>query len=125
AWSGTYVFEESTGQPRDIVVTQERPLPLLTVSNEARRTGALPIGVAALVPLELAVDSAWSLDSEGDLMYLVTAAPNSQISAEDEELIVERLDSAGFFVERGFVDEMTKFFTILVAAAAFILLVII
>lgn len=125
AWSGTYVFEESTGQSRDIVVTQERPLPLLTVSNEARRTGALPIGVAALVPLELAVDSAWSLDSEGDLMYLVTAAPNSQISAEDEELIVERLDSAGFFVERGFVDEMTKFFTILVAAAAFILLVII
>lgn len=126
AWSGTYVFDDSTGQPRDIVVAEEQTLPLITVPEDARRSGALPIDVVALVPLEVAEPAGWSLGAEGTgATYFVTVPAGSDISAEDEELIVERLDSSWFSVERGFVDELTKFFTILVAAAAFLLLVII
>lgn len=126
AWGGTYVFDESTGDPQDIVVTGELPLDLITVSDDARRSGQVPADVVAVVPLEVAEDAAWALDAEGTgLNYLISPPAGEEITTEDEKLIGERIDNADFSVERGFVDELTTFFAALVAAVAFILLVII
>ena len=125
AWSGSYKFDEADSRPTDITVTGERTLALITAPATAAKTGQLPDMVGAYVPLELAESEEWPKSQDTGHSFFVNAGDGDEISAEDEKLINERLDNAGFSIERGFQDQMTMFLAIVVAAVAFILLVII
>lgn len=126
AWSGTFEFNDTTSEPENIVVAGERELALITVPDSARKAGQVPRHTAALMPLELVESEGWPTYTENGTALYVNPAPGDDITPADEKLVRERLDEGTHFsVERGFKNEMTLFFTILVSGAAFILLVII
>ncbi|MDO5501921.1 MAG: ABC transporter permease [Actinomycetia bacterium] len=127
AYSGTYEYDAVNGIPESIITTGERSLHLITADTSSHLTGALPQEIAALVPLEVVEAEQWAQGTDQDQpsTYFVTNPAGSPITTDVERLIEERLEGAGFTVERGPNDEMAMFLWITVGVVSFILLVIV
>lgn len=122
AYSGTFAHDASTGMPSDITVTGQTTVPVVIVPESATRNGAMfePGTTAALVSSEQVEKAGWPTVTYGFLID----APDG-ISDDQRTAISERLGDADLYVESGWRDATTLFFTVLVAAVAFLLLVVI
>lgn len=119
AFAGTYVADEMT-VATEVTVSSEAELPLVVLPAAASRSGALFDGAAALVATEAAEANNWPVFSRGQLID----APDG-IDTDDEQAINDKLEDAELYVERGWQDDTSRFFAVLVAGVAFILLVVI
>lgn len=118
---GTFVMDQSTYSPTDVVTTATTELPVVAVAPSGR-SGAMPAQTGAFVTPETATRLGWPTFQ---VMVLLRAPDGGAIDEASEKQLDELVgDEGGLYVERGFqrYDELAM--KIMMGVAALLLLIV-
>ncbi|KRF23454.1 FtsX-like permease family protein [Phycicoccus sp. Soil803] len=118
---GTFVIDQSTYSPTNVVTTATAKLPVVAVAPTGR-TGAMPAQTGAFVTPETAKRLGWPTFQT---MVLLHAPDGGAIDEATEKQLDELVgDEGGLYVERGFQRYDEKVMKIMMAVAALLLLIV-
>jgi putative ABC transport system permease protein len=118
---GTFVMDQSTYVPTDVVTTATARLPVVAVAATGR-TGAMPAQTGAFVTPETAKRLGWPTFQT---MVLLRAPDGGAIDEATEKQLDELIgDESELYVERGFQRYDEKVMKIMMGVAALLLLIV-
>ena len=119
--SGTFVLDQNTYTATKVEVDRTAEVPVVRVDRSRAPAGALPGQAGALVTPETAKRLGWVTQQESILLR----DPSGTISRDTQKRLDERVgDGTGIHVERGFQRYDETVMRVMMAAAAFLVLVV-
>jgi putative ABC transport system permease protein len=120
--SGTFVMDQSTFTATDVRTNRTDRLPVVAVPAASRTNGAMPVQTGAFVTPQTVARLGWPATQ---MMVLVRDTEGGPIDRATEKRLDELVgDEGGFYVERGFQRQDETVMRIMMAAGAFLVLVV-
>jgi putative ABC transport system permease protein len=119
---GTFVLDQNSYAPNQVVEKARSSLPVVAVASSARGGGVMPDQSSAFVTPETAKRLGWPTQQQS---VLLRAADGGAIDKATETRLDERLgDQGGLYVERGFQRYDQGVMRVMFGIAAFLILVV-